>query len=227
MNTGEIIAAAAARASVPTTDRLYATGRALLNVALGEVTSFSPQGWEYLRRSVDLTTVADQADYPFVSSLMPLVADNAALSERYYPVTRVQTAVLVAASGITQPLQRVSKLEIEQLVTSSEAATTTGPWYFTAEGRTLTFAPTPSSEVTVRCRVLIGERELGDDDESPLLPAEYHYALVDLLRSYFYDAKQDDERAAAARIRFEAGMRAALYHSRETGGAGRVPLEQT
>lgn len=228
MNRGDLIRIVAARTGIGPDDSVYDLMGDLIDDALAEVSNANLQGWDWLTRDVTLDGVSGDSTWTF-DTLAALVADNVAIvadpdqgaDAPTYPVVRVREVDLVLPNLGTQPLERVSRRDIQQRFDPTAGGY---PAAWTAEHQTVIIAPPLAADQTFTIRVNLAERSLATDETEPLLPDRFRPVLVQLARCYVFEARLDDARATAARLVYDKMVRAAIASSRPVGGPGRPSL---
>lgn len=213
MNRERYVSLVAGRSGIGPTDSLRAEVPDMVNAAIFAFTTRHQAGWDWLHRTITLPMVADTLVYTFddIEALLDL---NVALAADAtpFPLVRVRHVTLVSGES-RSPFPRVARLELDRHCDHG----------WNAEGREFRVWPTPDGTETLELRVLIGERPLEADDESPLLPDLYSEAIVHMGRSIAYERKQDDERSMAARKQADAEIMRAIAWSGAMDGAQRMP----
>lgn len=179
-----------------------------VNRALETFSQKNQAGWDWLLHDVDVPMVADQTEYTFdsIRALIPANVDLAAEEDKY-PLVRIDTAHLLNANGERTWFCPLTRAELEAGCESG----------WTASGQALRVHPAPDGTETLRLRVLIGERTLDADDETPLCPDLYRESIVQYARSVIYEEKGDDERAAASRKLADEAFARAVGFARAMG----------
>lgn len=90
------------------------------------------------------------------------------------------------------------------------------------ENDRLLISPTPASGVAVVARIFTTEPTLTAEDDTPLLPAEWHRGLIDYAASILLERAGDDKRADRCMARFNDVRKQMIQQASRVEGPHRV-----
>lgn len=154
-----------------------------INEAIHLVEIAEPNGWSWLRRTIDVSVAANSTSIAFGS-----------LSTTYPAISKI-IDIKVLDGDAYAPMTLVSAEEMDRVAMS----TTTGwPSIWYAEGETLYFKQSNASDATFRMRVLVGEPDLSAPSDTPLLPTRFHGAIIVAALTILYTVLQDSAKEQLA-----------------------------
>jgi len=168
-----------ARLNMSTNDPAAANVDEYVNEALHYLETASPDGWPWMRTTINTTISA--ASYTFTQ----LSASQT--------VAKV-LSVKVLANNTYYPLGLRSQDELDQLYPIPSSTGT--PESFNVEGQSLYVYPTPETSYTARLRVIVTEPDLGGNTSTPVIPVVFHSAVVEAALLLMYETLQDETRRA-------------------------------
>lgn len=162
------------RLGVPSGDALFTTAvlNRAINAALDEIGA--EHDWPWLEASETINTVAGTKTY----------TPNAAW---------VRTRELKLADDY--PLEWVTMIQLDTLYPVTEQDR---PSVFAIEQGQLYIGPTPDGVYVLTHRYVKAEPDLSADGDTPLMPAQFHNAIVELATYIALKRSRDDVRGAAA-----------------------------
>ena len=211
MDYAALKSAVLGRLNMSTDDPAASTVGSLVNEAVQMVSAAAPESWPHLRRSVNWSTVASTAVYPF-ATVMGAVSSSSVVARVFSVKATIDTSY--------QSLEILSPDEADD--TYNLTSQTGAPEAYWVEGRAVTLYPTPDAEYGMTARVAIDEPELVQETDTPLLPVAYHPAIIAGALTLYYEQLQDTGRSQAAAQRFDGWISRMRTAARDRIGLPRV-----
>lgn len=179
MDQSTLIARVASRLNIDSNDPLYDDLDDLVNEAIHHLETSSPDGYQWMRATVNTTVSAASYTFTQISGSQT--------------IARIMS-LRVLDNATWRPLDFRGPDEIQQLYPSS--SDTGIPESYYVEGSTVYVYPTPDASYTAQYRVLVTEADLGGGGSTPSIPTVFHTAIVDCALLFAYQALADDRRVA-------------------------------
>lgn len=168
-----------ARMGTDSNDMLAANVDSWINDGIQYLGTVAANGFDWLKRTVTFTATSDSYSFDQLSSYAG------------QPVVKV-LHVRVEIDGTRRVL---SPVPYEEAYIAYQVDTRGTPEvYAVTESRLFLFPTPPSSGVPLTVQVLVAEKDLVNDGDTPLMPVTYHGAIIDAALLLFYSALQDDRR---------------------------------
>lgn len=213
MNFSQLQTRVLARLNMSTDDPQASLADEYVNEALHIIEASAPNGWPWMRRTITVTTTASTQSYSF-STIGALESPDVGIAK--------VLGVKVLNNGIYMPLRLMSPDEAAQLFPT----TTTGvPEAWFAEGQTLYLYPSPNAAFTLPVRVVITETDL-EGSSSPVLPVQFHTAIVEAASMLFYETLADWDKAGRAQAQVDVWIKKMQAYGREYMGAPQVRVRE-
>ena len=213
MNLAELREAVRTRCAIATNDSRYAEIDDRINEANHGLELAGPGGWDWLRQYGTTTTVADQEYLTFEDLADVLSASG---------IRAIVDPVKAAFGDGYDNLRREQKSDLDDAFGAVPGSSSTTLQYYAVEGQRVWFYPTPSDEVSIKFTAIVIEPELDADDDSPLLPPQYHRTLVSAASDLML---QSLGRTTDARVQADAataGLQRMFGAARPVSGSGRI-----
>lgn len=188
----------------------------LVRAALRRLDTKPPSGWNWQRVTGNFPTVAGTEQYTFAALATALGV----------PTVRkiVEIRCGLPASGIQGqwPVKRVARQEADGLYPETAQQQ---PQVYWTEGLAVGLRPVPDGIYTIRATVIRGETELTAGTDLPIMPVEYHDAIVEQAAELWYRARHNLPDAQAAAGAVTEWVKTMTAGQRPYTGAGRVTVE--
>lgn len=136
------------------------------------------------------------------TSTIDTIAGTATIDQ---PDASVHTRSLAFTDDIGGEIPEIPIADLDAYTTD-----TGRPRYYAEEGTTLVLTPTPDAVYALKLRYVLREPDLAQDTSEPLIPAQYHDAVVDYAAYLCLDRLRDEDRAGtrfASYQQWEARMK--------------------
>lgn len=165
-----------------------------------------------------LALIAAEADWPWLSTSTTFAS---VIGDPTYslPTDYARTIRIIDPDG--RPLERAEARQLED-----EYEDLTGePLYWTIDQEQVTLRPTPNAVRTYTHVYVRAEKVLYSDNDVPYLPAQWHFAAIQLAEARVHEIGRNPDRAADAERRYEQRWRSRMLDDRRrTRGPMRVRI---
>jgi hypothetical protein len=186
VNFSELQSRVLARLSTDTNDPIADRVGDYVNEGIHYLETMAPDGWPWMRETVTMTTTV--AAYTFTQ------LGTQASSNSTHAIAKV-LSVKVLNQTYYQPLTYRTIDEADQLYPAIDNQGL--PESYTVDGSTLTILPTPQTAgYLTKIRVVTVEPDLSASSDMPVLPSQFHGAIVDAASYMAYKELQDGQTAA-------------------------------
>lgn len=183
----------------------------LINAALRTIETDYPQGWDWLRTHGFVNTISGTETYNFATISTALLMPD---------ISKIVSVSIKSPQGQGHiPLERVSRLEAQQLYPSATSGSPAVVW---VEGRVLGLRPSPDGVYQLLTTAIRTEADLVDGSSIPVMPSSYHDAIVEKAAELHYRRVHDLPNAAAASGAYKDWRIRMLSHQRPYVGPGAV-----
>lgn len=194
------------------------TGRLanMVKQALRRIEVSYPGGWNWLRKSGSMNTVAAQETYTFASIATALSVPA---------VTKLVEVKLQApqVGGTSRfPLKRFSRTDADIRYPFAQSML---PQVWWAEGLVMGLRPVPDGVYALTVTAIAGETDLTSGSDEPVMPEQYHDAIVEKAAELWFRSVHDIANAQVCNASAAEWIALMRQSQRPYTGAGRVAVE--
>lgn len=137
-----------------------------------------------------LQVVSVEADWPWLQAVTTFA--TVAGTQSYTPPAEWAMTRVLSIDGY-RPMEWRSLAEVRGTATTSRDM----PAYFNVSAESILLAPVPAATYTVTHDYMVAEAPLVSSGDEPLMPAQFHYAIVAKAAELAHLRQRDNVRAAA------------------------------
>jgi hypothetical protein len=162
-----------------------------------------------------LQVISSEADWPWLQAATTFSTVSG--TQGYTPPSDWSVTRVLSIDGY-KPLEWRSLPEIRGV----ETTFTSRPTAFTTNAETILLAPVPDGAYTVRHDYSVSESDLVSDTDEPLLPAQFHFAVVAKAAELMHLRQRDTQRAAAQMTEYTTWLTRMRRHMARSSAPKRV-----